>query len=89
MSFRGGIIRSIFPLSECPVCSGQGFRTLDDIRTKASLTNQQAIGLKHYNDFLERMPREEAAGIEQTVSTSFACEDHDVRVVLESQISVC
>ncbi|KAL8187455.1 UNVERIFIED_CONTAM: hypothetical protein K2H54_049005 [Gekko kuhli] len=53
----------------------QGFRTLDDIRTKASLTSQQAIGLKHYNDFLERMPREEAAEIEQTVSTYSACED--------------
>ncbi|XP_067393079.1 DNA polymerase lambda isoform X2 [Emydura macquarii macquarii] len=45
----------------------QGFRTLDDIRTKASLTSQQAIGLKHYEDFLERMPREEAAEIEETV----------------------
>ncbi|NXI56583.1 DPOLL polymerase, partial [Chloroceryle aenea] len=45
----------------------QGFRTLDDIRTKAALTSQQAVGLKHYRDFLERMPREEAAEIEQTV----------------------
>ncbi|XP_077205605.1 DNA polymerase lambda isoform X2 [Paroedura picta] len=45
----------------------QGFRTLDDIRMKASLTSQQAIGLKHYNDFLDRMPREEAAEIERTV----------------------
>ncbi|XP_030425647.1 DNA polymerase lambda isoform X1 [Gopherus evgoodei] len=45
----------------------QGFRTLDDIRTKAPLTRQQAVGLKHYEDFLERMPREEAAEIEQTV----------------------
>ncbi|NWH20894.1 DPOLL polymerase, partial [Grus americana] len=45
----------------------QGFRTLDDIRTKATLTSQQAVGLKHYADFLERMPREEAAEIEQTV----------------------
>ncbi|NXE55192.1 DPOLL polymerase, partial [Casuarius casuarius] len=45
----------------------QGFRTLDDIRSKASLTSQQAVGLKHYADFLERMPREEAAEIEQTV----------------------
>ncbi|CAM2117891.1 unnamed protein product [Caretta caretta] len=45
----------------------QGFRTLDDIRTKAPLTSQQAIGLKHYEDFLERMPREEAKEIEQTV----------------------
>uniref|UniRef100_A0A8C8R967 DNA polymerase lambda n=1 Tax=Pelusios castaneus TaxID=367368 RepID=A0A8C8R967_9SAUR len=45
----------------------QGFRTLNDIRTKASLTSQQAVGVKHYEDFLMRMPREEAAEIEQTV----------------------
>ncbi|XP_064320071.1 DNA polymerase lambda isoform X2 [Phalacrocorax carbo] len=50
-----------------PVTSYQGFRTLDDIRTKATLTSQQAVGLKHYADFLERMPREEAAEIEETV----------------------
>ncbi|XP_072335818.1 DNA polymerase lambda isoform X2 [Scyliorhinus torazame] len=46
----------------------QGFRTLDDIHTKASLTKQQTIGLKHYHDFLDRMPRDEAAEIEKTVS---------------------
>lgn len=45
----------------------QGFRTLDDIRTKAHLTNTQKIGLKHYNDFLDRMPREEAGAIEKVV----------------------
>ncbi|XP_070288560.1 DNA polymerase lambda isoform X2 [Myotis yumanensis] len=48
----------------------QGFRSLEDIRNQASLTTQQAIGLKHYDDFLERMPREEAAEIEQTVRES-------------------
>lgn len=45
----------------------QGFRTLEDIRTKAHLNNTQKIGLKHYNDFLDRMPREEAAAIEKVV----------------------
>ncbi|KAL4639972.1 DNA polymerase lambda [Arapaima gigas] len=45
----------------------QGFRTLDDVRNKAQLTSQQKIGLKHYDDFLEQMPREEAAAIEKTV----------------------
>ncbi|XP_052516612.1 DNA polymerase lambda isoform X3 [Budorcas taxicolor] len=45
----------------------QGFRSLEDIRNHACLTTQQAIGLKHYDDFLDRMPREEAAEIEQTV----------------------
>uniref|UniRef100_A0A3B5Q6A6 DNA polymerase lambda n=1 Tax=Xiphophorus maculatus TaxID=8083 RepID=A0A3B5Q6A6_XIPMA len=46
----------------------QGFRTLDDIRTKAHLTSTQKIGLKHYDDLLDRMPREEAAAIEKVVS---------------------
>ncbi|XP_074089986.1 DNA polymerase lambda isoform X3 [Macrotis lagotis] len=45
----------------------QGFRTLEDIQSRATLTTQQAIGLKHYEDFLKRIPREEAAEIEQTV----------------------
>ncbi|XP_029466081.1 DNA polymerase lambda [Rhinatrema bivittatum] len=51
----------------------QGFRSLDDIRTKATLTNQQAIGLKYYEDFLDRMPREEAAEIEKTVTEVVHC----------------
>ncbi|XP_063740899.1 DNA polymerase lambda [Eleginops maclovinus] len=45
----------------------QGFRTLEDIRTKAHLSNTQKIGLKNYDDFLDRMPREEAAAIEKVV----------------------
>ncbi|XP_041640372.1 DNA polymerase lambda [Cheilinus undulatus] len=45
----------------------QGFRTLDDIRTKAHLSHTQKIGLKHYDDFLDRMPREEAGAIEKVV----------------------
>ncbi|KAL2086757.1 hypothetical protein ACEWY4_017816 [Coilia grayii] len=44
-----------------------GLRTLEDVRTKASLNHTQQIGLKHYDDFLDRMPREEAAAIEKTV----------------------
>ncbi|XP_017272371.1 DNA polymerase lambda [Kryptolebias marmoratus] len=45
----------------------QGFRTLEDIRTKAHLSSTQKIGLKHYDDFLDRMPREEAAAIQKVV----------------------
>ncbi|KAL3863874.1 hypothetical protein ACJMK2_005601 [Sinanodonta woodiana] len=45
----------------------QGFRTLEDLHSKAKLTHQQQVGLKHYDDFLDRMLREEAAKIEKTV----------------------
>ncbi|XP_072513756.1 DNA polymerase lambda [Salminus brasiliensis] len=45
----------------------QGFRTLEDLRTKATLSPTLQIGLKHYDDFLDRMPRSEAAAIEKTV----------------------
>lgn len=45
----------------------KGFRTLEDIRTKVHLSSTQKIGLKHYDDFLDRMPREEAAAIEKVV----------------------
>lgn len=47
----------------------QGLRTLDDLRTKANLTHQQKIGLRCYDDFLDRMPRSEAGEIEKVVST--------------------
>jgi DNA polymerase lambda len=45
-----------------------GLKTLDDVREKANLTKQQKVGMVHYHDFLDRMPREEAAEIEATVS---------------------
>ncbi|KAF7218143.1 DNA polymerase lambda [Nothobranchius furzeri] len=53
----------------------QGFRTLEDIRTKAHLTNTQKIGLKHYDDFLDKMPREEAAAIEKVVKDAAQATD--------------
>ncbi|XP_052223780.1 DNA polymerase lambda-like [Dreissena polymorpha] len=45
----------------------QGLRTLEDLRTKANLTHQQKVGLRCYHDFLDRMPRAEAAEIEKVV----------------------
>ena len=45
-----------------------GFRTLDDLREKASLTRVQKIGLQYYDELLDRMSWEEAGKIEAVVS---------------------
>lgn len=37
----------------------QGYRSLEDLRTKASLTQPQRIGLERYSDFSQRIPRSE------------------------------
>ncbi|KAB5523548.1 hypothetical protein PHYPO_G00153790 [Pangasianodon hypophthalmus] len=59
----------------------QGFRTLEDIRTKVTLTHTLRIGLKHYDDFLDRMPRSEAAAIEKTVREAAHSVNPDLQVV--------
>ena len=45
----------------------QGLRTLEDLKNCGKLTRQQEIGLKYYDEFLERMPREETGKIEEVV----------------------
>lgn len=45
----------------------QGLKTLQDLKNHGKLTRQQQIGLKYYDEFLERMSREEAGKIEEVV----------------------
>ena len=48
----------------------QGLKTLEDLKNHGKLTRQQEIGLKYYEEFLERMPREEAGQIEEIVKNA-------------------
>jgi hypothetical protein len=45
----------------------QGFRTLEDLRTRARLTRMQQIGLQYYDDFNTRIPRDEVTRLETIV----------------------
>lgn len=36
-----------------------GYRTLEDLQTKATITDSQKIGIEHYKNFNSRIPREE------------------------------
>ncbi|OJD18833.1 hypothetical protein AJ78_01165 [Emergomyces pasteurianus Ep9510] len=37
----------------------QGFQSLEDLKSRACLTKNQQIGIDHYDDFLQRIPRAE------------------------------
>lgn len=46
-------------ISQASQWVAQGYRTLDDLKTKASLTKQQRVGVDHYTDFIQRIPQPE------------------------------
>jgi DNA polymerase/3'-5' exonuclease PolX len=45
----------------------QGVRTLDDLRARGSLTAQQALSLRYYDELTEKIPRAEVAEFEQRI----------------------
>jgi DNA polymerase IV len=46
-------------ISQASHWANQGFRTLEDLTTAVKLTASQKIGIEHYDDFQERIPRAE------------------------------
>lgn len=60
----------------------QGHRSLDDLRDKASLTKNQRIGLEHYNDFAQRIPREEVEAHGAIVRQAVQAVDKDMQAII-------
>ena len=60
----------------------QGHRTFDDLRNHANLTNNQKVGLDHYDDFLARIPRAEMELHGKSVREAIHQVDKDIQVTI-------
>ncbi|CZR60968.1 related to DNA-directed DNA polymerase lambda [Phialocephala subalpina] len=59
-----------------------GYKTLDDLRTKARLTKCQQIGLDHYDDFATRIPRDQMTALGEIVKAMAKPIDPDVNPII-------
>jgi DNA polymerase IV len=60
----------------------QGHRTLDDLKTKADLTPNQRIGVEHYKDFQQRIPRVEVAQHAEIVRKALHATDPRLQAIV-------
>lgn len=59
-----------------------GYRTLDDLRSKATLTTNQQIGLDHFDDLMTRIPRAEVKALGDHVKDAAAAIDPKVELII-------
>ncbi|PWY83142.1 Nucleotidyltransferase [Aspergillus sclerotioniger CBS 115572] len=60
----------------------QGYRTLEDLKTKASLTKQQRVGVDHHYDFSQRIPRKEVETHGEIVRKAVQRVDSKMQVII-------
>ncbi|EQL29034.1 hypothetical protein RJZ56_004632 [Blastomyces dermatitidis] len=60
----------------------QGYQSLDDLKAKASLTKNQKIGIEHYDDFCQRIPRAEVEAHGAIVKKLLFTVDPAVQVII-------
>jgi DNA polymerase IV len=60
----------------------QGFRTLDDLKQKAKLSTNQLIGIEHYDELNQRIPRAEVEALGALIQKAAARIDPRVQVVI-------
>ncbi|KAJ5714015.1 uncharacterized protein N7483_011196 [Penicillium malachiteum] len=60
----------------------QGFRSLEDLLTNAQLSPNQRIGVEHYHDFMQRIPRKEVEAHGVIVQKAVHSIDPDMQVII-------
>lgn len=69
-------------LAQATKWAAQGYRTLEDLREKASLTPNQRIGVEHYHDFAQRIPRKEVEAHGAIVRRVVETTDSNMQVII-------
>jgi DNA polymerase IV len=69
-------------LSQATKWAARGYRSLEDLRNKASLTPNQRIGVEHYHDFAQRIPRKEVEAHGAIVRRVVETADKDMQVII-------
>lgn len=60
----------------------QGYRTFEDLLTKARLTDGQKLGIKRYDDFLTRIPRKEVTALGDIIKETARDIDPEVEIII-------
>ena len=60
----------------------QGYRTLDDLRTQAKLSTNQQVGVDHYDDFQQRIPRAEVERHGAVVQKALTRADRKLQAII-------
>ena len=60
----------------------QGHRTLQDLKNKVELTENQRVGVQHYDDFLQRIPRAEVSQHAAIVSKALQDADSGMQAIV-------
>jgi DNA polymerase IV len=59
-----------------------GYHTLEDLKSSAYLTENQLLGIEHYDDFHMRIPREEVTALGDIVTKTAKVVDPEVEIII-------
>ncbi|PYH39950.1 DNA-directed DNA polymerase IV [Aspergillus neoniger CBS 115656] len=69
-------------ITQASIWLAEGYKTLKDLRVKIKLTDNQRIGIDHYHDFAQRIPRSEVEEHGEIVRKAVQSADPDMQVII-------
>ena len=69
-------------ISQASIWVQQGHKTLEDLLKHVHLTDNQRLGIEHYDDLLTRIPRDEVTALGEIVRSAAAKIDPGVQVII-------